>query len=172
MPRCHGGSTRELWLRGVVSSSAVCGSGGGVAVKVAMTVAPYDIDPARFLEEHLAQASPDLLREMLGAFINQLLSADADQVCGAACGAVSEDRVNRLTVTASEGSISWVRDSYCGVASRDAVAPAPRPKRVATTISTQFLCRILMYSRSSTAFEGFLGEGATIVKCAVFSGKT
>ena len=60
-----------------------------------MTVAPHDIDPARFLEDHLAQASPDLLREMLGTFINQLLSADADQVCGASYGTISDDRVNR-----------------------------------------------------------------------------
>ena len=60
-----------------------------------MTVAPHDIDPARFLEDHLAQASPDLLREMLGTFINQLLSADADQVCGAAYGTISDNRINR-----------------------------------------------------------------------------
>ncbi|WP_100809640.1 MULTISPECIES: IS256 family transposase [Microbacterium] len=60
-----------------------------------MTVSPHDIDPARFLEDHLAQASPDLLREMLGTFINQLLSADADQICGAAYGTISDDRVNR-----------------------------------------------------------------------------
>ena len=60
-----------------------------------MTVAPHDIDPARFLEDHLAQASPDLLRQMLGTFINQLLSADADQVCGASYGTISDDRVNR-----------------------------------------------------------------------------
>ena len=33
------------------------------------------IDPARLLEEQLAQASPDLLRELLGTFINTLLSA-------------------------------------------------------------------------------------------------
>ena len=59
-----------------------------------MTVAP-SIDPARFLEEHLAQASPDLLRSMLSTFINTLLSADADSVCGAAYGAVSDERVNR-----------------------------------------------------------------------------
>ncbi len=59
-----------------------------------MTVAP-SIDPARFLEEHLAQASPDLLRSMLTTFINTLLSADADNVCGAPYGAVSEERVNR-----------------------------------------------------------------------------
>ncbi len=53
------------------------------------------IDPARLLEEQLAQASPDLLRELLGTFINTLLSAEADTVCGAEYGAVSEDRVNR-----------------------------------------------------------------------------
>ena len=60
-----------------------------------MTVVP-SVDPARFLEEHLTQASPDLLREMLGTFINALLSADAHNACGASYGSVSEDRVNRL----------------------------------------------------------------------------
>ncbi|MGC5225401.1 IS256 family transposase [Micromonospora sp. DT81.3] len=60
-----------------------------------MTVAPHDIDPARFLEEHLAQASPDLLRQMLSTFVNTLLSADADQVCGASYGMASPDRTNR-----------------------------------------------------------------------------
>lgn len=44
------------------------------------------IDPARLLEEHLAQASPDLLREWLQTFINTLLSAEADAVCGAEYG--------------------------------------------------------------------------------------
>ena len=58
-----------------------------------MTVAP-SIDPARFLQEHLEQASPDLLRDMLTTFINTLLSADADAVCGANYRAVSDDRVN------------------------------------------------------------------------------
>jgi len=58
-----------------------------------MTVAP-SIDPARFLHEHLEQASPDLLRDMLAVFINTLLSADADAVCGAAYGTVSQERVN------------------------------------------------------------------------------
>ncbi len=59
-----------------------------------MTVAP-SIDPARFLEEHLAQASPDLLRDMLTTFINTLLSADADAVCGADYRSVSDERTNR-----------------------------------------------------------------------------
>jgi transposase-like protein len=59
-----------------------------------MTVTP-SIDPARLLEEQLAQASPDLLRELLTTFINTLMSAEADAVCGAAYGQASPDRVNR-----------------------------------------------------------------------------
>src|SRR5215218_8497763 len=47
------------------------------------------IDPARLLEEQLAQASPDLLRELLQAFVNTLMSADA------VCGQSSPERVNR-----------------------------------------------------------------------------
>ena len=53
------------------------------------------IDPAEFLHEHLAQASPDLLRELMQGFINTLLSADADSVCGAAYRARDAGRVNR-----------------------------------------------------------------------------
>jgi transposase-like protein len=59
-----------------------------------MTVTP-SIDPARLVEEQLAQASPDLLRELLQTFINTLMSAQADAVCGAAYGTISPDRVNR-----------------------------------------------------------------------------
>jgi putative transposase len=59
-----------------------------------MTVSS-SIDPARLLEEQLAQASPDLLRELLQTFINTLLSAEADAVCGAEYGTVSPDRTNR-----------------------------------------------------------------------------
>ena len=58
-----------------------------------MTAVP-SIDPARLLEQQLAQASPDLLRELLTTFINTLLSAEADAVCGAAYGQSSPDRVN------------------------------------------------------------------------------
>ena len=52
------------------------------------------IDPARLLEEQPAQASPDLLRELLQTFINTLLSAEADAVCGAEYGTRSQSRVN------------------------------------------------------------------------------
>ena len=59
-----------------------------------MAVAP-SIDPARMLEEQLAQASPDLLRELLTTFVNTLMSAEADAVCGAGYGQSSPERVNR-----------------------------------------------------------------------------
>ena len=42
--------------------------------------APSSIDPARFLHDQLASASPDLLRSMLATFNNALMSAEADAV--------------------------------------------------------------------------------------------
>jgi putative transposase len=59
----------------------------------AMT-APSSIDPARFLHEQLASASPDLLRSMLTTFVNTLMSAEVDVVCGACYGRSSPERVN------------------------------------------------------------------------------
>jgi putative transposase len=56
--------------------------------------APSSIDPAHFLHEQLTQASPDLLRQMLTTFINTLMSAEADAVCGAEYGARSTERTN------------------------------------------------------------------------------
>jgi hypothetical protein len=59
-----------------------------------MTANPV-MDPAHLLDEHLAQASPDLMRTMLRSFTDTLLSADADAVCGAEHGASSPERVNK-----------------------------------------------------------------------------
>jgi len=56
--------------------------------------APHFIDPARFLSEQLEQASPDLMRQMLTTFINALMSAEAEAVCGAEYGQISADRIN------------------------------------------------------------------------------
>jgi len=53
------------------------------------------IDGVRMLDEQLAQASPDLLRELLTTFINTLMSAEADSVCGAAYGTSSPERTNQ-----------------------------------------------------------------------------
>jgi putative transposase len=60
-----------------------------------MMAAPHSVDPAEMLEQHLASASPDLLREMIASFANAMMSAQADQVCGAGYGERSSERVNR-----------------------------------------------------------------------------
>lgn len=50
-----------------------------------MTANP-SVDPSRFLDEHLSQASPDLMRPMPRTFAEALMGsdADADAVRGAA----------------------------------------------------------------------------------------
>ena len=58
-----------------------------------MTAVP-SIDPAQFLTEHLSQASPDLMRDLLTTFVNALLGAQADAVCGAGYGERTPERVN------------------------------------------------------------------------------
>ena len=58
-----------------------------------MTAVP-SIDPAQFLNEQLSQASPDLMRDLLTTFVNALLGAQADAVCGAGYGERSPERVN------------------------------------------------------------------------------
>jgi transposase-like protein len=60
---------------------------------IAMTANP-SIDPARFLHEQLASASPDLLRQMLATFIGALMGAEAEAICGAPYGLPSPDRTN------------------------------------------------------------------------------
>ena len=59
-----------------------------------MAADPHHIDPTAYLEELLTQASPDLMRQMLTDFINQILSAQADSVCGADYATVSPQRTN------------------------------------------------------------------------------
>ena len=54
--------------------------------------APHIVDPARLLGQALGDASPDLMRHLLGTVINALLSAEADAVCGAEWGQASPDR--------------------------------------------------------------------------------
>jgi putative transposase len=56
--------------------------------------APHMIDPGRLLGQALSDASPDLMRHLLGTVVNALLSAEADAVCGAEYGMPSPDRVN------------------------------------------------------------------------------
>jgi transposase-like protein len=52
------------------------------------------IDVSGWLHEQLAQASPDLLRAMVTAFAEALMSAEAEAVCGAGYGERSDERRN------------------------------------------------------------------------------
>jgi putative transposase len=57
--------------------------------------APHHIEVTELLEQQLQGASPDLLRQMIASLANAMMSAQADQVCGAGWGERSEERVNR-----------------------------------------------------------------------------
>ena len=59
-----------------------------------MTAEPNPNDLPAVLDQ-LQRAEPDLLRSMLTAFVQALMSADADSVCGAEFGTRSPDRVNQ-----------------------------------------------------------------------------
>ena len=56
--------------------------------------ATNSIDLSGWMSEQLTQASPDLLRAMLGTFVEALMGADADAVCNAPYGVRSDDRAN------------------------------------------------------------------------------
>lgn len=87
--------------------------------------APHIVDPAGLLGEALAEASPDLMRQLLQTVINALLSADADAVCGAEWGKPSPDRVTQRNgyrhreLDTRVGTIDVAADCYlAGVSTR------------------------------------------------------
>jgi putative transposase len=57
--------------------------------------APHHIEVTELLEQQLQGASPDLLRQMIASFANAMMSAQADQACGAGWGERSDERTNR-----------------------------------------------------------------------------
>ncbi len=59
-----------------------------------MTADPKSIDLSTFVSEHLERAEPDLLRSMLQAFVEALMGAEADAICGAPYGARSPERTS------------------------------------------------------------------------------
>ncbi len=59
-----------------------------------MTAGP-SIDLSGWLDEQLAQASPDLLRDMIKTFAEALMGAEADAICGAPYGERSAERTNK-----------------------------------------------------------------------------
>ena len=58
-----------------------------------MTATP-SIDPALAWDEQIDRAEPDLLRALMKTFVQALMSAEADAMCGAPYGVRTEDRVN------------------------------------------------------------------------------
>lgn len=56
--------------------------------------APDSLPPHVLAEDNLAAASPDLLRAMVKTFADALMSAEADALCNAKYGQVSDERVN------------------------------------------------------------------------------
>ena len=57
---------------------------------------PDKMNPLAWLRKHLDdEGGNDLIREMVKAFAEQLMSAEADALCGAGWGQRSEDRTNR-----------------------------------------------------------------------------
>ena len=75
------------------------------------------VDLARRVGEDLETPSPDLLRAMVQAFAEALMSADADAVCGARYGQVSEDRGEPA---------QWVPGAAVGYPGGHGAAPDPR----------------------------------------------
>jgi putative transposase len=59
-----------------------------------MTANPHSIDLSAFLAEHLEHAEPDVLRWLLSSFIQALMSAEAEAICGAGYGVRSSERAN------------------------------------------------------------------------------
>ncbi|WP_117215882.1 IS256 family transposase [Allorhizocola rhizosphaerae] len=57
--------------------------------------APNSVDVAAVLRQQVAEGHPDVLRTMITAFANALMSADADALCGADYGQRSDERTNR-----------------------------------------------------------------------------
>jgi putative transposase len=53
------------------------------------------VDGAGVLRQLLAEGQPDVLRTMVAAFANALMSAEADGLCGAEYGQRSDERTNR-----------------------------------------------------------------------------
>ncbi|GIU99469.1 MAG: transposase for insertion sequence element IS1081 [Actinomycetota bacterium] len=53
------------------------------------------LDPVVWLRKYLEEADPDLLREIVRTFVQALMSAEADAICGAPYGERSEERTNR-----------------------------------------------------------------------------
>jgi transposase-like protein len=62
--------------------------------EISTMTAPDSLPLHALVKDNLAAASPDLLRAMIKTFADALMSAEADALCNAAYGQVSDERVN------------------------------------------------------------------------------
>jgi len=53
------------------------------------------MDLVALVREHLAKAHPDLVRSLLSTFVEALMGAEVDAICGAAYHHASPERTNR-----------------------------------------------------------------------------
>ncbi|MFF9494376.1 transposase [Streptomyces flaveolus] len=75
-----------------------------------MMTAPGSLPLHALAEDNLASASPDLLRAMVKTFADALMSAEADALCNAEYGQVSDEGVNHRNGYRARG---W-ENEFCG----------------------------------------------------------
>jgi hypothetical protein len=96
------------------------------------------VDPNRSFADQLAASSPDRLRDMLSTFIQSLMSAAADAVCGAGYGERRPERVNSRNgyrhrdFDTRVGTI-WLLKTGLAAGERITHKP-PSPRRTATPL--------------------------------------
>jgi putative transposase len=121
---------------------------------------PTTMDPLAWLRKHLEEDDNDLLREMLTAFAERLMSAEVDALCNAGYGEVTPDRVN------SRNGLRH-RDFDTRVGTIDLAIPKLRsgsyhpgwllePRRRAERALTQVVCECYVRGVSTRRVEGLV----------------
>lgn len=121
---------------------------------------PTTMDPLAWLRKHLEEDDNDLLREMLTAFAERLMSAEVDAICNAGYGEVTPDRVN------SRNGLRH-RDFDTRVGTIDLAIPKLRsgsyhpgwllePRRRAERALTQVVCECYVRGVSTRRVEGLV----------------
>jgi putative transposase len=120
----------------------------------------HNMDPMEWLRKHLDEDGSDLMREMVRTFAQQLMSAEADAMCGAPYGEVSLERVNSRNGYRS-------RDFDTRVGSIDLAIPKLRqgsyypdwllePRRRAERALTQVVAECYVKGVSTRRVEGLV----------------
>jgi transposase-like protein len=65
------------------------------------------MDGLAWLRKHLEEGDPDMLRSMVKAFADQLMSVEASALCNAGYGEVTPARVNQRNGYRSRELVGW-----------------------------------------------------------------